>query len=171
MKATLLLSKAILLKNDLSSNSRGVVMNIEARINALTEKQAYLIDIFPRKVPYKADNRYFEVERYFQHSKPDLYHKLTNIILKLYCYYDMTVVTHNEIIENPQTAAFLFLIEKCFSRESGYINIVLTDFDVMLILNNNDLYMTVYNANDEVKTLIAQLARAEGLFFYEASSE
>ena len=159
------------MKDDLNPNSRGVVMSLEARIDELAEKQAYLVDIFPKTVPYKADNRYYDVEKFFQHSKSKLYHKLTNIILKLYCYYDMTVVTQNESIENPQTAAFISLIEKCFDSKSEYINIVLTDFDVMLALNNNDLYMTIYNANDDVKALISQLVCAEGLFFYEAPSE
>lgn len=143
-------------------------MELIDRIDALVDKKAYLIDIFPKTVPQKADDRYFAVEKYFQQNKSELERKLTSIMLKLYCYYDLTVVIDDSITENPQVGELTVLLKKCFSGELGYINIVLPECEAMLSLNYGDLYMTAYNISGELKELLAQLVNAEGLFFYEA---
>ena len=143
-------------------------MELSDRIDALMDKKAYLIDIFPKTVPQKADNRYFAVEKYFQQNRSEFDRKLNAIILKLYCFYDLTVVTENDITENPQVEELTVLLEKCFGGELGYINIVLPECGNMLSFNYGDLYMTAYNVSGELNVLLAQLVNAEGLFFYEA---
>lgn len=143
-------------------------MELIDRIDSLMDKKAYMIDIFPKTVPQRAVNRYFAVEKYFQQNKSELEQKLTSIILKLYCYYDLTVVIDGNITENPQVDELTILLEKCFSGELGYINIVLPECETMLLLNYGDLYMTAYNVSGELKELLAQLVSAEGMFFYEA---
>ena len=144
-------------------------MELSDKIDALMDKKAYLIDIFPKTVPQKADNRFFAVEKYFQQNRPELKRKLTTVILKLYCYYDLTVVMEDDITENPQVEELTVLLTKCFSGELGYINIVLPECEAMLSLNYGDLYMTAYNVSGELKKLLSQLVNAEGLFFYEAN--
>lgn len=143
-------------------------MELIDRIDALVDKKAYLIDIFPKTVPQKADNRYFAVEKYFQQNRSEFERKLTAIILKLYCYYDLTVVIDDNITENPQVEELTVLLEKCFNGELRYINIVLPECEAMLSLSYGDLYMTAYNVSGELKELLTQLVNAEGLFFYEA---
>ena len=143
-------------------------MVLSDKIDALMDKKGYLIDIFPKTVPQKADNRYFAVEKFFQQNRSEFELKLTSIILKLYCYYDLTVVIDGNITENPQVEELTVLLKKCFSGELGYINIVLPECEAMLSLNYGDLYMTAYNVSGELKELLAQLVNAEGLFFYEA---
>ena len=143
-------------------------MELIDMINSLMDKKAYLIDIFPKTVPQKMDNRYFAVEKYFQQNRYELEQKLTSIILKLYCYYDLTVVIDGNITENPQVEKLTVLLEKCFSGELGYINIVLPECEAMLSFNYGDLYMTAYNVSGELKELLAQLISTEGMFFYEA---
>ena len=144
-------------------------MELSDRMEALIDKKAYLIDIFPKTVPQKADNRYFAVEKYFQQNRDDFERKLTAIILKLYCFYDFTTVSENDITDNLQVEELTVLLEKCFSGELGYINIVLPECEAMLSLNKDNLYMVAYNVSGELKELLAQLVNAEGLFFYEAS--
>ena len=143
-------------------------MELSDRIDALMDKKAYLIDIFPKTVPQKADNRYFAVEKYFQQNRSELERKLASIILKLYCYYDLTVIIDDDITENPQVDELTVLLKKCFSGELGYINTVLPECEAMLSLNYGDLYMTAYNVSGELKELLAQLVNGEGMFFYEA---
>ncbi|EWM55091.1 hypothetical protein [Ruminococcus flavefaciens] len=143
-------------------------MVLSDKIDALMDKKAYLIDIFPKTVPQRADNRYFAVEKYFQQNRFELERKLTYIILKLYCYYDLTVVIDDNITENPQADELTVLLEKCFSGELRYINIVLPECEAMLLLNYGELYITAYNVSGELKELLAQLVSAEGMFFYEA---
>ena len=143
-------------------------MELIDRIDSLMDKKAYMIDIFPKTVPQKVDNRYFAVEKFFQQNRSEFKLKLTSIILKLYCYYDLTVVIDGNITENPQVDELTVLLKKCFSGELRYINIVLPECEAMLLLNYGDLYMTAYNVSGELKELLAQLVSAEGMFFYEA---
>ena len=143
-------------------------MELSDRIDSLIDKKVYLIDIFPKTVPHKTDNRYFAVEKYFHQNRSEFERKLITIILKLYCYYDFIVNSEDKITENPTIGELTMLLEKCFRGEFGNINIVLPEYDAMISLNNNDLYMTAYNVSSELQELIAQLVNAEGMFFYEA---
>ena len=147
---------------------RSAKMNIYPLIEELLNKKPHIIDIFPMTVPQKADDRYFAAEKYFQQNRADLDRKLTNIILKLYCYYDMTAVTADNSVKNPDTEEFVTLLYSCFSGGVGYVNILLPEHEILLTLNSDDLYMTVYNAHGEATELISQLVSAEGLFFREA---
>lgn len=142
-----------------------------SKIDELIEKPKYLIDIFPRTVPQTQDRRYFAVEEYFQANRGGWNEKFCHLLLKLYCYYDFWVSAGEEIAENPEPRLLAEWISHCFEgewRERDYINIILPECDAMVILNGDDLYMIVYNPDDQLKALIAQLAGAEGLFFYEA---
>lgn len=147
---------------------RSAKMNIYPLIEGLLNKKQHIIDIFPMTVPQKEDNRYFAAEKYFQRNRADLDRKLTNIILKLYCYYDMTAVTADNTVKDPDVSEFVTLLYSCFSGGVGYVNILLPECEVLLTLNSDDLYMTVYNAQGEAAELISQLVSAEGLFFREA---
>ncbi len=146
-------------------------MELRDRIDALIDKNTYLIDIFPKTVPRKADNRYFAVEKYFQQNRSEFERKLTAIILKLYCYYDFTVITEDSAAENPQAEELLVLLKKCFGGDIGYINIIMPECDAMLSLSSGDLYMTAYNVSGELKDMLSQLACSEGLFFYEVPTD
>lgn len=144
-------------------------MDINSIIEELMNKKPHLIDIFPRKVPQKSDNRYFGVERYFQRNRADIDRRFTAVILKLLCYYDMTLETEDGLAEDPAAEELSALLEKCFRGGTGFVNILLNECEALIMLNSDDLYMTVYNAEGEAAELISQLARSEGLFYYEAS--
>lgn len=146
-------------------------MDINAKTDALMEKKAYLTDIFPKTVPPKSDNRCFAVEKYFRRNITEFGRKITNIILKLYCYYDFTVITEDSAAENPQAEELIALLKKCFGGDIGYINIIMPECDAMLSLSSGDLYMTAYNVSGELKDILSQLACSEGLFFYEAPTD
>jgi len=142
--------------------------DISERVEALFEKEAYLIDIFPKTVPPKDDGRYFAVGKYLQRSCSGFESALARIVMKLYCYYDMSVITQDTELEAPAPEQLIAVIENGYSKASGFVNILLPECDALLAFSGGDLYMTVYNAPGDVKELISQLARAEGLFFYRA---
>jgi ribosomal protein S18 acetylase RimI-like enzyme len=137
-------------------------------IEELMMNKAYLIDIFPRTVQQKADNRYFDVEKFFRKNRNDLDRKFMNIILKLYCYYDITAVTNDETFESETAEKLIMLLEKFFSGENNNLNIILPECSTLLTFDSDDLYVTVYTDDIDAKELISQLVRAEGLFFREA---
>ena len=142
--------------------------DISERVEALFEKEAYLIDIFPKTVPPKDDGRFFAVEKYLQRSRAGFESALARIVIKLYCYYDMSVVTQDNELEAPEPEQLFAVLESGYGKASGFVNILLPECDALLAFSGGDLYMTVYNAPGDVKELISQLARAEGLFFYRA---
>ena len=142
--------------------------DIIAKIDELIDKPCYLIDIFPRKVPETPDRRYFEVEEILQKNRRDLDEKFCRLLLKLYCYYDFWVAAGTEVAVNPEPERLAEWIRHCFEgdwRERDYINIILPGCNAMVILNGDDLYMSVYHPDGRLMELISQLAGAEGLFF------
>ena len=146
--------------------------DILSRIETLIEMSAFLIDIFPETVPQREDNRYFVIEEYFQNYREMISQKFLNILLKLYCYYNFRIsYAPEKLIENAtpdQVLAFLdsFVMEK--NQITDSINIFLPECDALIVLNRDDLYITVYNPDSHLKNLLSQLAYSEGLFFYKA---
>ena len=150
------------------------MLDVISEIDLLIEKTSFLIDIFPERIPPKADNRYFEIEEYFQGQRAELNRKWTNILLKLYCYYDYLISAGDVVLENPAPSKLVSLIERCFEgewRSRDYINVILPECHSMIILNGDDLYMTLYNPDERLKDIIFRLVHAEGLFFYKAHRE
>lgn len=147
-------------------------MDIISKIDELIEKPCYLIDIFPCTVPETSDKRYFVIEEYFQNNRADWNKKFCNLLLKLYCYHDFWVSFGNALSKNPDPDMLVEWIEHCFEgdwRKRDYINIILPECNAMVILNGDDLYLSLYNPDETLKNLISQLAGAEGFFFYKAS--
>lgn len=148
--------------------------DVISKIDELIEGPVYRIDIFPDTAPQKSDSRYFEVEKFFQHDRTEIDRKLTNILLKLYCYYDFWISawqSEHEVFENPDAGQLTSLIKHCFAGEwksRDYINIILPECNSMIILNGDDLYMGVYHPSECLKGLIRELAQSEGLFFCKA---
>lgn len=145
--------------------------NIISKIDQLIEKPCYLIDIFPHTVPKTTDGRYFAVEEFFQNNRAELNEKFCRILLKLYCYYDFLVLAGEETAENPQVSQLINWVRHCFAgawQKRDYINIILLDCNAMVVLNGDDLYMSLYNPDEKLVKLASQLAGGEGLFLYKA---
>lgn len=145
--------------------------DIIAKIDELIEKPCYLIDIFPYTVPKTSDGRYFMVEEYLQKNRQDWNERFCRLLLKLYCYYDFWCSFGEELVENPKPDQLAEWIHRCFAgdwKERGYINIILPTCNAMIILNGDDLYISVYNPDRPLTELLSQLAGAEGFFFYQA---
>ena len=146
------------------------MVDIISKIDELLEKPCYLIDIFPYTVPETADRRYFRVEEYFQKNRKEWNEKFCRLLLKLYCYYDFWCSCGEELAENPEPDVFAQWILHCFEgdwKERDYIKIIIHTCNAMVILNGDDLYISVYNPDRQLMELISQLASAEGFFFYK----
>lgn len=145
--------------------------DIISKIDELIEKPCYLIDIFPCTVPKTTDKRYFIIEEYFQNNRKDWNEKFSKLLLKLYCYYNFWVLSMDKFSKNPKPNLLVELIQHCFEgdwRKRDYIDIILPDCNAMIVLNGSDLYMSIYNPDEQLRNLISQLAKAEGFFFYKA---
>ncbi|MCI9465623.1 MAG: hypothetical protein HFE99_00695 [Ruminiclostridium sp.] len=146
--------------------------DIISKIDELIENACYLIDIFPYTIPETLDRRYFKVEEYFQKNRVEWNRKFCNLLLKLYCYYDFWISAEEKLVKNPEPELLAEWIWHCFEgdwREWDDINIILPSCNAMVILNGDDLYMTLYNPDKRLIDIISQLAGAEGLFVYKAT--
>ena len=124
--------------------------------------------MLPKQVPADSKGQYFEIEKYYrEHPQIDnIYRKFTNILLKLNCYEDIDG-SHDgdEWITNPAPHELKAALLKCMADKQMFY-IILKSADVLITVNGDDTYMTVYNPREEMTELIRSLAGSEGLFLW-----
>ena len=130
----------------------------------------WIADILPRQVPEDAAGQYFAVDRCFRQPErmTRLRRKMTEIILKLNCYYDAEYSFDPdgawEMNPDPENAVRRLEAlpdNRCFRA-------LLPAQQTLLEIDPTDTYMSVWTENDEVLAMIRELAAAEGLFFRRA---
>ena len=136
-------------------------------IEALLNKPYWVIDILPEQVPENSAGQYFAIEQYYLQPPgiTDIHHRFTAILLKLNCYSDFLVCFPNQgqQIRNPEPEKLIFWI----NEEQKDLCIVLAGEDVLITLNHDDTYMTVYNPSEELINRIGSLAIAHSLFLWQ----
>ena len=136
---------------------------ISKKVEELLEKPYQVIDILPERVPEEAPGRYFAVERYYLEPAKftDIRKRFADIVIKLYCYYDLSVLLGDadEPLIDPEPKQLANWIE------SGTLHMcILVGEDSLLMISTDDLYMTVFNADEPLTRLLDLLSRANGLF-------
>ena len=137
----------------------------EKLVEELLEKPCLVVDILPEQAPKRTARQYFAMEKYY--LEPERYagirEKFTDILLKLSCYYDFSVceAAEGEFTDNPAPE---WLAGKI--REGNDLCVLLPREKVLITLNRDDLYMTVYNAGGKVLEILEKLAGAEGMFVW-----
>ena len=133
------------------------------KVEALLEKPYQVIDILPERVPEEAPGRYFAVERYYLEPArfTDIRKRFADIVIKLYCYYDFIVLLGDpdEPLVDPEPEQLADWIESAKQHMC-----ILIGNDSLLMISTDDLYMTVFNADDSLTVRIELLAKAKGLF-------
>ena len=125
-------------------------------IEELLEKPYWVIDILPERVPEKGGGQFFTVEVWLL-KDPALRQKQASFLLKLNCYYDLTIVRDEEKIRNPKPED----LESLIGRE--YLNILVGDSSLISV-DHTDIYMTLYNPDERMLGLVEKLATGEGLY-------
>ena len=133
-------------------------------IEELLEKPYWVIDILPKQVPAESPGRFFDVERYLlEHPQVDaLKARKLSVLLKLYCYYDLQISTDvcETWAENPSPEVLRAALD-------SYLYVLLPGETALITADPGDIYMTLYNASDDLLSLVRQLAEAEGLFVWQ----
>lgn len=130
-----------------------------SRIDELLTLPYRIIDILPERVPEGSPGQYFTVEKYFLRD-PSLRQRQLNLLLKLNCCYDLTLISEDEEIRNPAPEVWTERI----GRES--LNI-LAGGKTLITADRTDIHMTVYSADEKLLTMLGRLAEAEGLFMWK----
>ena len=143
-------------------------MGKDYAIEDYLERPYWLIDILPKQVPANDGERYFAIEKFYL-SEPQvelLCRKFANLLLKLYCYYDIAICGYEEQwIENPAPEV---LFDWVMSRQP--IHVLLKSADAMIVAHGDDTYMTLYSPDEATLQLVDTLASAEGLFVWKPNA-
>ena len=147
-------------------------MEYADRIDYLLETPCHLIDIYPIQVPENSPGSYFRINDWILDNEyEELAGKYFHILLKLNCYHDLTIYHEDHIIKNPAPDILRKRVRKCFAakqRKRGYMNVFVDTDRAMLVLNGDDPWAAVYNADENLQALLRMLADSEGMFFRKA---
>ncbi|MBQ3658141.1 MAG: hypothetical protein II956_15075 [Bacteroidales bacterium] len=124
----------------------------------------YVIDIFPLQIPEQRSGAYFAAEKFFL-QEPHLLllrQKFARVIIKLCCYFDFVLERDNELHETPSPEFLYDTITTC--KPNDYLTFFFPQQNCAIIYSSDDLYMTLYNADEDFAKLTAQICSAEGVF-------
>lgn len=139
----------------------------------LLEGPYVVVDVLPKQVPRDAPGQYFAVERYWLGPERlgELRRKFAEVLLRLNCYYDMTVSFDNceNWDVNPGPEAFAARLVGLSGNV--FLRAVFAARRAMIDVEPSDAYMTVYGSDAEFLGLVEMLASAEGLFVWGPTGE
>lgn len=135
-------------------------------IDNLLQKECYIIDFFPKMVLKEHDGQFFDVEDYLLNSKKHniIKNKFVNIILKLMCYYHISILW-NDWIDKPSPEQIEYTISEIMKNHSGTLNCLFPNENMLLVFDWDCLHLSLYNAPKKTHNLFNQIALSEGLFF------
>ena len=126
-------------------------------IEELLHAPYWIIDILPKQVPEGSAGQYFAIEKYLRETQlSDIKKKHVNLILKLNCYRDISLDEDKEINISPKKIADAI--------HKRYVNIMVDD--AMIVSEPEDTYLTIYNPDEDLLTLMRELASGEGMFVW-----
>ena len=134
----------------------------------LLEGPYWVADILPEQVPRDAPGQYFAVERYYLRSDRirSIRRKMAEILLRLNCYYDMTVsfdsCEHWE--RNPDPETFVRDVEELSGNR--FLRAVFDAQNAMIDLEPEETSATVYDPAGRLLPLFRKLAESEGFFVW-----
>jgi len=141
-----------------------------SRAEAFLKKPVFVIDLLPERVPEGSRGQFFAIEDHWYGSKTGkkLSGRFFRILLRLNCYYDLEVCRENGSVTNPEPEKLEEMVKSCREKKLETLRIFVNEGESMLILNGDDLNMTVYGPDQRLQRILWQLSVSEGLFFWEA---
>lgn len=135
-------------------------------VDELLEKECYIIDWLPETVSKNAAAQFLDVEYYLLNSKRHsiLKDKFISIILKMMCYYHISILW-NGWIDWPKPEMIENAISEIMINHSGTLDCLFPEEHALLVFNWDCLNLSVYNPSETMQRLFEQIAFSEGLFW------
>ena len=128
-------------------------------IGDLLERPFVIVDILPEQVPADSAGQYFAVEACFLEPGriTQIHRKFADILLKLNCYYDIRVSGDPEEgwEENPDPEKLAAGLQVTGEPWTCYV--LVPSEETLLMINDCDTYMTVYNPTERLLDLLLRL--------------
>ena len=131
------------------------------------DKEYWVVDFLPKQVPENAGGEFFHVEQYY--LEPSHYavlrERFSDILLKLYCYYDLRLIVDDDAegIANPEPE----LLANHIKSNQSELYLLIGDSEALVTLGRDDTHMTIYAPTKNLFELIQTLAGAVGLFVWK----
>ena len=142
-------------------------------VDSLLNGPYRIADILPEQVPRDAPGQYFAVDRYFREPSrlSALYRRFAEILLRVNCWYDMTVSFDGCVSweKNPEPEGFARRVSQL--SESGFFRALFPAQSFMIELDSGDTWMTVYGEDEGLLEKIEKLVTADGLFLWSPNRE
>ena len=136
-------------------------------IEAFFDKDYWVVDFLPKQVPEQGGGRFFSVEQYYLELShyAVLREQFSEILLKLYCYYDLRLFVDDDTkgIDNPEPK----LLASHIKDNQGNLCLLIGTSEALITLSRDDTHMTVYAPSENLLELIRMLAGAVGLFVWK----
>ena len=128
-------------------------------IDELLQKPYWVIDLLPKQVPADHPGQFFSVEKYWLDKErlAAVREKHIQVILKINCYRDLSIDEEETVNPPPERIAAEMRKRALFLRTG----------DALILSEPDELYMTVFNPDEELLELITAAAAAEGLFVWQ----
>jgi len=140
-------------------------------IESFFDKEYWIVDFLPKQVPEKGGGRFFAVEEYY--LEPSRYavlrERFCEILLKLYCYYDLRLFINDDTegITNPEPQ----LLANHIKDNQRELCVLIGASEALSTIERDNTHMTVYAPSDNLLELIRTLAGAVGLFVWKPEQE
>ena len=128
-------------------------------IEELLEKPYWIMDILPKQVQEDSPGQFFAVERYFLEPSRLAVVKENHVrtILKLNCYRSLSLDEGTETNPPPEEIA----------KAVRTRHVCLLVDDAVIVSDPDELYLTVYDPDESLLTLLRALAVGEGLYLWK----
>ncbi|MCR5611914.1 MAG: hypothetical protein K6F68_08835 [Clostridiales bacterium] len=146
--------------------------NLDTVRDALLRKPYQIIDILPARTPARFAAAYSALEKYcFRDPKADMpYTRFLNLIVKLGCYCDIAVcrADDEEWLCSPEPEYLSNALRELAETRRGGLHFMINGGKLLITLDADDLYMTMYGSSLCLIRRIKQLASSEGLFVWKS---
>lgn len=122
------------------------------------------MDYLPEPAPTGAPGQLVAVENYLLNhfDRFSLRQRLTAALLKLMCY-RRVAVSWNGWTDSPQPKLVASAVKELMQNHSGTLYMLLPEDDALLVLDWDSLYISVYNAQKQLRRLLKSIAQSENL--------
>ena len=136
--------------------------------NEVMKQSCWIIDIMPKRVPEAFYLQYQSTAAYFKdHSRfIDILRRFAQVLIKLNCYYEISVQIGFHDVEylNPEPD---FLTEQFLKGQR--IQVLIHETKTLIDYDYDDLWMSVFSADQDTLELIRCISASEGFCFWKAS--
>ena len=131
-------------------------------IEELLQTPYHIIDILPQRVSEDSPGQYFAIEKYYLEEPrlSEIKQKHINVILKLNCYYSISIDEGVTFNPPPEEIA----------REMRERYLCILADDALIISEPDDTHMTIFNPDEEMLELVRTIAEKEGLFVWKPAN-